>query len=158
MSEFDQISNAFKEFFRATEKLKKLGITPNKKDFTSQVGEWLVEQVFDGKRSENGIQKYWDVKTTDDLIQVKTHSKAKTTSARWSSLKYDEDAEITRVVIVIFSETYELQDIYNIPWLNCLKLIRRNASGDVIYWDDVKEFKMDLYRINKQHIIKLFKP
>ena len=57
----DKINNALANYFVALQELRSLGVLPNSKDFTSQLGEWIVEEMFQGKRAENGIQKYWDV-------------------------------------------------------------------------------------------------
>ena len=97
---YGEFKVAFSDYFKSLNHLKELGVVPNKKDFTSQLGEWLVETIYEGKRAESGIQKYWDVKVAAELIQVKTHAKAKTNSARWSSIKLDEDAELTKVIIM----------------------------------------------------------
>ncbi len=66
---------AFEDYFKALKELNALGVTKNKKDFTSQLGEWLVETLYDGKRSENGIEKYWDIECYLGKVQVKTHAK-----------------------------------------------------------------------------------
>lgn len=41
--------------------MRQLNIAPKSKDFTTKLGEWLVEQNYEGKRAKSGIQKYWDV-------------------------------------------------------------------------------------------------
>jgi hypothetical protein len=136
--------------------LQEIGITTNKKDFTSQIGEWLAEKVFNGKRAESGIQKYWDIDSEIGKIQVKTHSKSKTTKARWSAIKYDVDAEVDFVVIVVFSEDYQLTEFYQVPWKDCLKLIRRNKDRDVLMWDHIIHFKIEIKNIPNQEIISIF--
>jgi hypothetical protein len=147
-----EIKSVFSDYFRALKRLKDLGVLVNKKDFTSQIGEWLVETIFEGKRAENGIQKYWDIESSIG----KTHSKSKTTTARWSAIKYDIDAQVDFVVIVVFSEDYELNEFYQVPWENCLNLIRRNKDRDVLMWDHIKDFKLEISQLNKQEIILIF--
>lgn len=153
-----KLQNAFKNYFSALEELNKLGVTQNKKDFTPQLGEWLVETLYNGKRAENGIQKYWDVKVNNELIQVKTHAKSKTTSARWSSISLDEHAELNTVVIIVFSEDYKLREFYKISWTDCINNISQLKSGDVLYWDHLKAFKILIDESPKQEIIKIFFP
>jgi hypothetical protein len=87
---------------------------------------------------------------------VKTHSKSKTTNARWSAIKYDVDAEVDFVVIVVFTEDYQLNEFYQVPWKNCLNLIRRNKDRDVLMWDHIKEYQQDISQLKNQEIISLF--
>ena len=76
MENLTEIKNAILDYLSALRKMRQLNITPNSKDFTSQLGEWLVEQIYEGKRAESGIQKCWDVIVGNKKIQVKTHAKA----------------------------------------------------------------------------------
>ena len=152
----NELKTALHNYFQSLNGLKELGIVTNKKDFTSQIGEWLVEEVYDGKRADSGIQKYWDVESNIGKIQVKTHSKSKTTTARWSAIKYDVDAEVDFVVIVVFSEDYQLNEFYQVPWKDCLNLIRRNKDRDVLMWDHLKDFKIELSQLPKPEITSIF--
>ena len=56
MNHSETLKIAFENYFKALNELTTLGITQNKKDFTSQLGEWLVETLFDGKISEIGLR------------------------------------------------------------------------------------------------------
>jgi hypothetical protein len=152
----NDLKSALHNYFRSLYRLKELGIVTNKKDFTSQVGEWLVREVYGGKRADSGIQKYWDIESNIGKIQVKTHSKSKTTKARWSAIKYDVDAEVNYVVIVVFSEDYLLNEFYQVPWKDCLNLIRRNKDRDVLMWDHLKDFKLEISQLKSQEIISIF--
>lgn len=152
----NDLKTALHNYFQSLNRLKELGVVTNKKDFTSQIGEWLVEEIYCGKRAESGIQKYWDIESNIGKIQVKTHSKSKTTTARWSAIKYDVDAEVDFVVIVVFSEYYRLNDFYHVPWKDCLNLIRRNKDRDVLMWDHIKEYQLEISQLNKQEIVSLF--
>jgi len=87
MSDLENIKIALDNYFRALSVLKGYGLIPNQKDFTGQLGEWFVSEVYGGTRSTNGIEKDWDVKIGDKLVQVKTHAKAETTTARFSFIK-----------------------------------------------------------------------
>ncbi len=155
--DLDPIALAFNKYFEALKELKRLGVLPNSKDFTSQLGEWLVATLFDGDKATNGIQKDWDVKIKEKLVQVKTHAKASTTPARWSRVEYGPQANIDELVIIVFSDGYRLKEYYTIPWTNALPLIRRNESGHVIMWNDLGRYKIDLNDLPKQSIISVFK-
>lgn len=37
------LNTAIHEYFKSFNRLKELGVVTNKKDFTSQIGEWLVQ-------------------------------------------------------------------------------------------------------------------
>ena len=151
-----ELKTAIHDYFKSFNRLKEIGVVTNKKDFTSQIGEWLVQEVYGGKRAKSGIQKYWDIDTNIGKIQVKTHSKAETTKARWSAIKYDVDAEVDFVVIVVFSQDYQLKEFYQVPWKICLDLIRRNKARDVLMWDHVKNFEVELSQLPKPEIISIF--
>jgi len=152
----NDLKTALHNYFQSLNRLKELGVVTNKKDFTSQIGEWLVEEIYCGKRAESGIQKYWDIESNIGKIQVKTHSKSKTTTARWSAIKYDVDAAVDFVVIVVFSEDYQLNEFYQVPWKDCLNLIRRNKDRDVLMWDHIKDFKLEISQLTNQEIISIF--
>lgn len=157
MKNSEKLKVAFENYFKALNELNSLGVTKNKKDFTSQLGEWFVETLYDGKRSENGIEKYWDIDSLLGKIQVKTHAKASSTKARWSAIKYDVDSNVDYVVIVVFTEDFKLREFYKIPWKECLDLIRRNKDRDVLMWDHLKEFCIEIDQLPKQEIVGLFK-
>ena len=147
-----EIKTALNNYFESLKRLQEIGVITNKKDFTSQIGEWLVENIFEGQRAASGNQKSWDIETEDGKIQVKTHSKSKTTPARWSEIKYDIDANVDFVVIIVFSEDYKLNEFFKIPWKDCIKLIRQN----VLMWDRLKDFRIELTQLPKQEIISIF--
>lgn len=157
MTNPEKLKIALKNYSKALNELNTLGVTKNKKDFTSQLGEWFVETLFDGKRSENGIEKYWDLECELGKIQVKTHAKASSTKARWSAIKYDVDSNVDYAVIVVFTEDFKLREFYKVPWINCLNLIRRNKDRDVLMWDNLKEYKIEIDQLPKQEIVALFK-
>ena len=45
MTNTEKLKMAFENYFKAFNELKALGVTQNKKDFTSQLGEWFVETL-----------------------------------------------------------------------------------------------------------------
>ena len=87
--------------------LRDEGILINKKDFTCQIGEWLVAMLYDGKRATSGIQKGWDVDVMGTHIQVKAHAKVETNSAKFSAVDKDSTERIDELVIVVFTFDYK---------------------------------------------------
>jgi len=150
------IQKALKNYFEALKELRNLGILINSKDFTSQLGEWIVESYFKGKRAENGIQKHWDIETNIGKIQVKTHAKADKTSARWSNINKIETAEIDFVVIIVFNKDYQLKELYQAPWDIVFEKIRQHSDADRIFWDDLKKYKIALSELKENELFNCF--
>ncbi|RKS02841.1 hypothetical protein [Flavobacterium sp. 102] len=130
---------AFEDYFLAVKKLRDLNIIVNKKDFTSQLGEWLISEMYGATIATNGKQKDWDMKFEEKHIQVKSHSKAKTTTRSNTDFKYADNACIDLFVIVIFDEDYKLKNIYEIPWNIALELKTKNTKDPVIKWNEIPE-------------------
>ena len=150
------VQTALRQYFSALETLKNIGVILNQKDFTSQLGEWLVENLYGGKRAKSGIQKDYDVITDRDFIQVKTHAKARTTSARFSKLKFSNECLATKVVIVVFDQSYKLKELYDIPIEECLKLIRYEKNSSVLYWNHLKNYSIAIEILKKNNLISAF--
>src|SRR5688572_4739167 len=109
-------ATALKAFLEAMKTLRDEGILINKKDFTCQVGEWLVEMLYGGKRTRSGIQKGWDIDVEGKHIQVKAHSKAETNPAKFSAVNKDSTERIDELIIVVFTFDYKLKAFYKVPW------------------------------------------
>jgi hypothetical protein len=150
-----------KNFFKSLDELRDAKILINKKDFTGQIGEWLVEILFDGKRSNNSIEKGWDVKVDNTFIQVKTHAKSETNNARWTAVKVDyKNIQIDFLIIVIFTENYKLKEFYKVPWKEVQKLAKvrgEKSPKSELTWNSVKNHKIEIQDLPKQDIIELFK-
>lgn len=144
-------------YFKTLAELKRLGVATNKKDFTCQLGEWLVSELVGGQRAASGIQKGWDVKAGDKYIQVKTHSKAPTTGARWTEIKHYHDLAIDELITVVFTSDYKLRELYRTPWDEALKLIVEQKHKNVIYWDHQSRYKIDIDKISNRALIDLFR-
>lgn len=155
MKDYKSIGALLTNYFKAANALKEAGLTRNKKDFTSQTGEWLVSEIYGGTMATSGIQKGWDLMVGDKRIQVKTHSKALTTPARWSVIKHDVNAEIDELIIVVFTEAYTLAEFYVVPWIDALNLIRRQKERDVIHWNHLKSYQLDVCNLPNQPVIEL---
>lgn len=153
-------SEALKAYFDAVQRLRDENILTNQKDFTCQVGEWLVEQLYDGKRSTNGIQKGWDVTVGDKHIQVKSHAKAGTNSNEYSVIEKESAERIDELVIVVFTETYKLKKFYKAPWAEAVGHISKRGKKNPrnqIRWGDLDEYLVPLHQLPKQDIVSLFK-
>jgi hypothetical protein len=121
----------------------------------AEAWKMFVETLYDGKRAENGIQKYWDVESHLGKIQVKTHAKASSNKARWSAIKYDVDSNVDYVVIVVFTEDYKLKEFYKLPWKDCLELIKRSKDRDVLMCDHLKKYQIRIDNLPENEVVKL---
>lgn len=157
MTDYKEIKKLLDNYIHTMAQLKEHGVTLNKKDFTAQIGEWLVAELFGGERAASGIQKYWDIKVGNKYIQVKTHSKASSTNARWSAVKHDGKAQIDEIITVVFTPNYKIKEFYKTPWKEALNLIKRQKQRDVLYWNDQKNFQVKIEDLPNQHLVALFK-
>ena len=157
MSTYSEIDKALKNYFKAYIELKRLNITTNKKDFTSQIGEWLVCELYGGKRAEKSIQKDWDVIVDNKFVQVKTHAKAETNGNRWTGIEYGEDAQIDELTTVVFTHDYKLREFYRTPWREAYLLVRHNSDRSLIRWDDLRKYKVAIDTLPNQDLVSLFK-
>jgi len=136
---------AIENFLQCLQKLNELKIFNSQRDFTSQLGEWLIAEMYNAELAESGKQKDWDMKVGQTKIQVKTHSKAKTTKRANTDFKYDENANINIFIIVVFTDGYKLKTIYVLPWKVALKLKTTHTKDPVITWSQIpNEYIVDL--------------
>lgn len=152
-------ASALDSFLKAMKTLRDEGILLNKKDFTGQIGEWLVEMIYDGKRATSGIQKGWDVDVDGKHIQVKAHAKAETNSAKFSAVDKDSTERIDELIIVVFTFDYKLKAFYKVPWKDALpniKLSGKKNSRNEIKWSSIKNFKIEKENLPHQEIVSLF--
>lgn len=157
MASYKKIDTAIKEYLICLSSLQNLGIMPLKKDFTSQIGEWFVAELYGGSKAVSATQKDWDIKLNRTYIQVKTHSKSIGNSARWTAIKHNEGANINFLITVVFTPDYKLKEFYRTPWKDALKLIKRGNGRDIISWDDQKKFRVDLDNLPNQKVVSLFR-
>lgn len=154
-----EIEKVIKEYINAIQNLNRLGVLKNKKDFTGQIGEWLVESLYDGKRSDNSIQKGWDVKVNGKRIQVKTHSKAESNDARFTRISYYEKETIDELIIIVFTFDYKIKNFFIVPWEKAYPLIKRRTKKEIpeLKWSLLKDFDEPLDKLPKQDIISMFR-
>ena len=138
-------TEAIESFLKSLRKLKDLEIMSNQKDFTSQIGEWIIATLYGADLAKSGNQKGWDMSIGNEKIQVKSHAKAKTTPRAETDFKYSDDAEFDIFVIVIFDESYKIKNIYKIPKSVAMNLKLKSRKEPVIVWTQIpKEFDLDL--------------
>jgi uncharacterized protein YabE (DUF348 family) len=140
-----QKKQVIENFLLCLQKLNELEIFNSRRDFTSQIGEWLIAKMYGAELAESGKQKDWDMKVGQTKIQVKTHSKAKTTKRANTDFKYDENADINIFIIVVFTDEYKIKTIYELPWEVALKLKTTHTKDPVITWSQIpKQYIVDL--------------
>lgn len=154
----NEFKNAINDYINALQKLNSLGVLKNKKDFTGQIGEWLVETLYDGKRSDNGIQKGWDVEINGKRIQVKTHSKAESNDASFTRISYYEQDGIDELIIIVFTFDYKIKHFFIVPWKIAYSLTERRTKNKVpeLKWSLLKEFEYK-DKLPKKDIISMFR-
>lgn len=153
-------SKALDSFFKAMKALRDEEILINKKDFTCQIGEWLVEMLYDGKRATSGIQKGWDVDVKGKHIQVKAHAKAETNNAKFSAVDKNSTERIDELIIVVFTFDYKLKAFYKVPWEIAypkIKLRGKKNPRNEITWSSIKDYKIETDKLPHQEIVSLFK-
>ncbi len=155
---YPAIRQHMESLFDSMSQLKRLGVLNNKKDFTSQIGEWFVAELYDCIFADSNIQKGWDLRLlTGQRVQVKTHAKASTNPNKWTALKYEENAPIDILVIVVFTEDYKLKKLYKIPWNKAFVLSQKdNAGKRFIKWNRLDEFSIDFNNLSKKAVLELF--
>jgi hypothetical protein len=149
---------AIETFLLCLRKLNELKIFNSRRDFTSQLGEWLIAEMYDAELAESGKQKDWDMKIGSTKIQVKTHSKAKTTNRASTDFKYDENSDIDIFIIVVFTDEYKIKTIYELPWEAALVLKTKHTKDPVINWSQIpKQYIVDLNKkIGDNNLLRSF--
>jgi hypothetical protein len=151
---------AIQNYFNALEALYENGVLLNKKDFTGQLGEWLVETIYGGERAKSGIQKGWDIKVKDRYIQVKTHSKAEGNKNRWSAVEKESSARVDELIIVVFTHNYKLVELFKVPWNEAINKVKPRGVKSIrneLNWNDLKSYSQDLSKLPNQKVVSLFK-
>lgn len=155
---YSQIKNALADFLKAWLTLKALGVLNNKKDFTSQLGEFIVADIYKGRLAINSIQKHWDVELTDGKkVQVKSHAKAGTNKNQWTPVPYCEDAKIDLFIIIVFTEDYKLKHFFEVPWKKLYDLSIQDKTRRLIRWKKLSDFdRLSDSKFKNNEVIRLF--
>jgi len=151
-----RIERAIKDYIRVKREFAELNIATTERSLISEVGEWFVEAIFDGKRADNKVQADWDVMVDNKKIQVKTHAKALSNKAARTTIKYAKDAQIDEVIIIVFSPSLKLRHFYIIPWELLYKKIKQVGGKSQVYWKDLSGFERPIKDLPKQELVALF--
>lgn len=157
MRQLDKISKAIKQYIEVKKSFRELQISKTERQLVSEIGEWFVQQIYGGERTQSAIQSDWDLKIGDQNIQVKTHAKSDKNKTRWTKIDYPESADIKELIIIVFTEELELKEFYKAPWNKIQKFINREKVKPIIKWNDLKEYRIDHNELPNQKIVKLFK-
>lgn len=152
------IQEALADFLKACARLKEIGVTTNKKDFTSQLGEFVAAQYYDGKIADSSTQRFWDFKLRDGRkIQVKSHAKASTNKNQWTPVPYLVDADIDMFVIVIFTEDYKLKHFFEVSWTNLFAISTQDKARRLVRWNKLTGYdKIGIADFRNHELIKIF--
>lgn len=154
----DKIHTAIKNYFEAVKELRDQKILINQKDFTCQVGEWIVEQIYNGVRAKNGIQQGWDVLANGKYIQVKAHAKANPN--KFSVIEKESAVRIDELVVIVFTPDYKIKEFYKAPWEKVQALIGSSGKKkprNEIRWSKLRDYRQDLDKLERQDIVSLFR-
>ena len=135
MSEIENTIKLFKMRFLTEEILNDMGVVRTQK-ITDDFGEWLAEQLFNGKRAEKVNQQGWDIVTSEGYYQVKTHRKAESTPAKWSKIKTLDYS----VKIFQLNPNYTIKNIYSISNEKLLNnyhngKLKKKGNEYTLYWN-----------------------
>jgi hypothetical protein len=156
MKDKERIEKAIKDYVGLKREFFELNIVTSERGLISEIGEWLVETIFDGKRARNKVQADWDVMVNGKKIQVKTHAKALSNKAARTTIKYAKNAQIDKVIIIVFTPSLKLKQFYIIPWKLLYKKIRLIGGKSQVYWKDLTDFKQPINCLPKQEIVSIF--
>ena len=156
------ISDAISQYLEARRILMEKDVIFSQRLVASDLGEWLIAELFDGKIAQNKVQKDWDVCVGNGdnqiNIQVKTHAKATSNKARRTPVKYTQDANIQLFIILVFDDKLKLKRMYRAPWSVVFSKVSR-TKNPYIRWADLEEeqYIVDIESLPKQEIVNLFK-
>jgi hypothetical protein len=132
---------AITNFANALKLMKNSGVIRSGR-YTGDIGEWLVEQLYQGKRSTKMTEKGWDVMidNSGDQLQVKTQTyDPKNTWNYFDSPQND----FTRFVQIILTDDILIQDIFDVPRLDFLKILRKGKDNKLSYkWNELKKWRV----------------
>jgi len=156
----DNEKKAIENYITSLQELHELGILKSKHDFTSQIGEWLIETIYDGKRAVSSIQKGWDIDVNGYHIQVKAHAKSEGNNNRWSAVDRNETDKIDELIIIEFTPYYKILKFYKVPWAEAIKHIKsRNIQSPrfELSWSNIESYNVNLDDLPKQNVISIFR-
>lgn len=155
---YKEIQIALSEYLKAWAKLKDLGVVGNKKDFTSQLSEFIVATIYRGKPATNCNQQHWDIKLSDGRkVQVKAHAKSATNNNSWTPVPYSQDVEIDLFIIVVFTENYKLKHFFEITWAELWGFSSGEKKYRTIRWNQIEKFdRINEKKFRGNKLVQLF--
>ena len=144
----------------ALQDLHKEKILINKHSFTTQIGEWLVEILYDGERAKSSIQEGWDVLANGKYIQVKTHSKSKGNNSNFTAISKETKSHIDELIIINFSPDYKILEFYKLSWDEAKKHIKpsgKKKPREELNWSQIKKYRIEIDKLPKQEIVSIFR-
>lgn len=135
--------------------LKQMGVLRTEK-FITDLGEWLVAELFCGTRANNPNQEDWDVIAPCGKIQVKTHAKSKDNNNRWSSVRTPLGG-FDYLVIIVFSECYCIKEFYKVPIKEAQNVVKTSGPDSRIHWDVLSNWKLSRSSFHaKEDLLRFF--
>ena len=136
----------------ARKKLAELKVLRSEKAFLSDLAEWLVENIYDGKRESSTYEKGWDLTINTKKVQVKGHGTATINSTRRTKIYHETNRKFDELIIMVFSRDYLVKEFYQIPH----DVVYERVAGYKLYWDSCTDYKIELSSLPKQELISLF--
>jgi hypothetical protein len=138
----------------AKRRLRELDVTRSER-LVGEMGEWLAESIFGGRRAESSSQKSYDIINNDRKVQVKTHAKGDGNNARWTEFKYQR-GEFNDFIIIVMTNGYRLKEVYHIPEEIVFERINEAKKQRVVDWDAYPEYAIPLDELPNQELVSLF--
>lgn len=140
------VRNLLDKLYESKTALLQLGVLRSER-FTGELGEWLAETAYKGKRAKGTTQKGWDIEAVESgvrsLIQVKTHAKGKRNIARWTEVRPECLELFDRLVIIVLSDEYYIREWFDIPKQALRRALVQSGKSWVVNWDKVKDCAID---------------
>jgi hypothetical protein len=156
----DSRIKAIQDYLEAEQKLRAEMVLVNRHSFTSQIGEWLVETIYEGERASSGIQAGWDVQAAGKNIQVKTHAKAINNNSNFTAISSSSKEHIDELIILNFSPEFKLLEFYKLTWEEAQKHIKfsgKKSPREELNWSSIKQHRIDLDSLPHQEVVSFFR-
>ena len=151
---FSTVRNQLDSIILAKQRLRELDVIRSER-FVGEIGEWLAETIFGGKRVKSTSQKGYDIIRGELRVQVKTHAKGDENNARWTEFKY-EMGQFDEFLIIVMSKELKLKEVYKIPEKIVFTKIDETKKQRVVNWDDHSAYSIKLIDLPNQELVKLF--
>ena len=152
---YKKVKETLYKLANAKQDLRELGVIRSER-LVGEIGEWFFTAIYGGKRAQSTTQKGWDVKLNGKKIQIKTHAKGDKNNARWTVINFCED-DPDELVIVVFTKEFCLKEFYRVSSKVLVNYIETSGDRKIVYWDKIAKWKIELNKLPKQRVIRLFK-